>query len=98
MTPAGGMGAFHSLIDAIQLVKMLVGLNNDGLIRDIAVIKKSVAAFRSEMLKRGLDAVCVWRPSYEEAKKKAVTKQHFTRGLRPLSPVRPEEIVLKVNA
>ena len=35
------------------------------------------------------------RSSFQEAKKRAETNQHFTTGMRPLSA---EEIVLEVNA
>ncbi|KAF2850030.1 FAD/NAD(P)-binding domain-containing protein [Plenodomus tracheiphilus IPT5] len=98
MTPAGGVGAFHALIDAIQLGQVLTKLDKEGVAGDIGVVKQAVGAFHGQMLKRGSEAVRTSRASYEEAKRKAVTKEHFIPGLRPLPLVRPEDITLKVKA
>jgi hypothetical protein len=97
MTPAGGVGAFHALVDAIKLSQTLGWLNSEGRIHDISAVKSAVAEYHGEMLKRGSDAVRTSRASYEEAKRRAETKEHFTRGLRPLPVVRPEEILLEVR-
>lgn len=93
MTPAGGVGAFHAFIDAMQLFKTLIELDVAGKIHDIAAVKTAVAGFNGEMLKRGSDAVRTSRASYQDSKKKAETKEHFTRGQRPLPVVRFEDIL-----
>ncbi|KAL5113215.1 hypothetical protein ACEQ8H_008922 [Pleosporales sp. CAS-2024a] len=98
MTPAGGVGAFHALIDAIQLGQVLTKLHQEGLAGNPGVVKQAVGAYHAKMLGRGAEAVRTSRASYEEAKKKAVTKEHFIPGLRPLPSVRPEDITLKVKA
>lgn len=97
MTPAGGMGAFHALIDAIKLRNTIVSLLAEDKINDIAAVKGAVAEYHGEMLKRGSDAVRFSRASYEEAKKRAEAKEHFTTGVRPLPPVHPQDIVLEVK-
>lgn len=94
MTPSGGVGAFHTMIDAIKLTNTLVSLSKEGKVSDIAAVKSAVAEYNGEMLKRGSAAVRTSRASYEEAKRRAETKEHFIAGLRPLPVVKPEEIVL----
>ncbi|KAG6364983.1 hypothetical protein INS49_006588 [Diaporthe citri] len=98
MTPAGGMGAFHALIDAMKLGQALCKLNGEDTMGNIAVVRATVAEFNGEMLGRGAAAVRSSRDSYEGAKRRAETKEHFTRGLRPLPAVKPEDIVLEIKA
>jgi hypothetical protein len=97
MTPAGGVGACHALIDAIQLGQVLTKLDKEGLAGDIGVVKQAVGASHGKMLERSSQAVRKSRAACEDSKKKAVTKEHFVVGLRPLPLVRPENITLKVK-
>lgn len=95
MTPSRGEGAFHAFIDAIKLTAALSRLHADAKINDIVAVKVAVAEYHAEMLKRGSAAVRSSRSSYQEAKKRAETKQHFTSEMKPLPA---EEIVLEVKA
>lgn len=97
MTPSGGVGAFHTMIDAIKLTNTLVSLDKEGKNLGMAAIRSAVAEYNGEMLKRGSAAVRTSRASYEEAKRKAETKEYFIAGLRPLLVVKPEEIILEVK-
>ena len=95
MTPSRGEGAFHAFIDAMKLTATLGWLHADDKVNDIDAVKAAVSDYHSEMLKRGLAAVRSSRSSYQEAKKRAETGQHFTSGMKSLPT---EEIVLEVKA
>lgn len=97
MTPAGGLGAFHAMIDALKLGRTLCGLEIEGNVDDMSEVKKNVGDYHDEMIKRGSAAVRTSRASYKEAEKRALTKEHFTRGLRPLPLVRADEIILQTR-
>ncbi|KAJ4419209.1 hypothetical protein N0V82_005116 [Gnomoniopsis sp. IMI 355080] len=97
MTPSGGVGAFHTMIDAIKLTNTLVSLSKQDKSLDIAAVKREVAEYNGEMLKRGSAAVRTSRASYEEAKRRAETKEHFIDGLRPLPVVQAKDIVLEAK-
>lgn len=98
MTPSGGVGAFHTLIDAMKLTGTLAKLNATGKIHDIAAVKAAVAEYNGEMLARGTAAVRTSRASYEEAKRRTEKGEHFIAGLQPLPVVRPEDIPIGVAA
>lgn len=98
MTPSRGEGAIHAIIDAVRLTAVLARLHaaaDAETNNDIVTIKAAIAEYHAEMLKRGSAAVRSSRSSYQEAKKRAETKQHFTSGMKPLPA---EEIVLEVKA
>ena len=95
MTPSRGEGAFHAFLDAMKLTVTLGQLHANDKVNDIAAVKAAVTDYHAEMLKRGSAAVRSSRSSYQEAKKRAETKQHFTSGMKALPA---EEIVLEVNA
>ena len=95
MTPSRGEGAFHAFVDAMKLTVALGQLDADGKINDIAAVEAAVAEYHAEMLKRGTAAVRASRSSYQEAKKRAETKQHFTTGMKALPA---KEIVLEMKA
>ena len=94
MTPSRGEGAFHAFIDAMKLTAALGRLHADAKVDDIVAVKAAVTDYHAEMLKRGSAAVRSSRSSYQEAKKRAETKQHFTSGMKSLPA---EEIVLEMN-
>lgn len=95
MTPSRGEGAFHAFIDAMKLSTTLVQLQADSKYRDIDAVKAAVAGYHTEMLKRGTAAVRASRSSYQEAKKRAETGEHFTSGMKQLSI---EPVVLLAKA
>lgn len=86
MTPSRGEGAFHAFIDAMKLTTTLGELKVNAKVNDIVAVEAAVAGYNEEMLKRGLIAVRASRSSYQEAKKRAETRQHFTTGMRALAP------------
>lgn len=94
MTPSRGEGAFHAFIDAMRLSTTLVQLEADAKFRDIGAVKAAVAEYHTEMLRRGTAAVRASRSSYQEAKKRAETGEHFTTGMKPLS-IEPVVLVAK---
>ncbi|KAF2678708.1 FAD/NAD(P)-binding domain-containing protein [Lentithecium fluviatile CBS 122367] len=85
MTPSRGEGAFHAFIDAMKLSKTIAGLQADAKYKDINAVKAAVGEYHTEMLRRGTAAVRASRSSYQEAKKRAETGEHFTSGMKPLS-------------
>jgi 2-polyprenyl-6-methoxyphenol hydroxylase-like FAD-dependent oxidoreductase len=85
MTPSRGEGAFHAFLDAMKLSTTLHELQTDNKFRDISAVRAAVAEYHTEMLKRGSAAVRASRSSYQEAKKRAETGQHFTAGMKPLT-------------
>lgn len=95
MTPSRSEGEFHAFNDAMKLTAALGRLYADAKFNDIIAVKAAVTEYHDEMLKRGSAAVLSPRSSYQEAKKRSETKQHFTRGMKSLPA---EEIVLEVKA
>lgn len=85
MTPSRGEGAFHAFIDAMRLSKMLGELRSDDKFKNIDSVKAGVAGYHSEMLQRGTAAVRASRSSYQDAKKRSETGEHFTSGMKPLA-------------
>ncbi|KAF2258399.1 FAD/NAD(P)-binding domain-containing protein [Lojkania enalia] len=95
MTPSRGEGAFHAFIDAMKLSKTITHLQADNKFKDIEAVKTAVSEYHSEMLRRGTAAVRASRSSYQDAKKRAETGEHFTSGMKPLSI---EPVVLMTKA
>ena len=93
MTPSRGEGAFHAFIDAMRLSTTLSRLQPN--VKDINAVKAAVTEYHTEMLKRGTAAVRASRSSYQEAKKRAETGEHFTSGMKPLAI---EPVVLEMKA
>ncbi|KAL5402960.1 hypothetical protein PMIN06_003017 [Paraphaeosphaeria minitans] len=85
MTPSRGEGAFQAFIDAMKLSKMLAKLSTEDRFKDINAVQAGVAEYHSEMLQRGTAAVRRSRSSYQDAKKRSETGEHFTSGMKPLA-------------
>ena len=79
----------------MKLTATLDRLYVDDKVNDIIAVKAAGTDYHAEILKRGSTAVRSSRRSYQEAKKRAETMQHFTSGMKSLPA---EEIVLEVKA
>ncbi|KAK7177575.1 FAD binding domain protein [Paraphaeosphaeria sporulosa] len=85
MTPSRGEGAFQAFIDAMKLSRMLAELRTEDKFKDINAVKAGVAEYHDEMLQRGTAAVRRSRSSYQDAKKRSETGEHFTSGMKRLA-------------
>ena len=79
----------------MKLTGVLGWLHADIKINDNVAVKAAVTEYHAKMLKRGSADVRSTRSSYQEAKKRAETKQHFTSRMNPLSAAK---IVLELKA
>jgi len=93
MTPSKGEGAFHAFIDAMKLSVVLDELSREGGYKEVETVKKAVGAYHTEMLARGGNAVRSSRESYQEAKRRAETGEHFIAG-GIMKPIPEEPVVL----
>lgn len=90
MTPSRGEGAFHAFVDALKLSVILGRLETYGNAHDINVVTPAVQEYHAEILERGGAAVRASRSSYQDAKKRAESGQHFAPGMKVI----PEETIV----
>jgi 2-polyprenyl-6-methoxyphenol hydroxylase-like FAD-dependent oxidoreductase len=95
MTPSRGEGAFHAFVDAMKLSDTLDQLQEEDKVKDIKAVQTAIGEYHAEMLKRGNTAVRASRSSYQDAKKRAETGEHFTSGMKPFTF---EPVVLQTAA
>ncbi|KAI8711024.1 Fad binding domain protein [Fusarium sp. LHS14.1] len=90
MTPSRGEGAFHAFVDALKLSVILGRLETYGNAHDINVVTPAVQEYHTEILERGGAAVRASRSSYQDAKNRAESGQHFAPGMKVI----PEETIV----
>ncbi|KAF7502831.1 hypothetical protein GJ744_005010 [Endocarpon pusillum] len=88
MTPFRGEGGYHTLIDALNLSKILSKID----VKDIAAVKAAIAEYNAEMLERGTEAVRNSR-NEQSANKTKDQKSKVVSAMQEAKPL-PEEVIV----